>query len=62
MLRLTRLRVMAAFAIGVALLVWMARPPTRTVYVGGPVLTADSENRVVGGLAVEGERVAAVGS
>ena len=62
MLRLTRLRVLAAFAVGVALVVWIARPPARTVYVGGPVLTADAEDRVVGGLAVVGDRIAAVGS
>jgi hypothetical protein len=62
MLRLTRLRVIAAFAVGVAVLVWISRPPARTVYVGGPVFTMDAENRVALGLAVEGDRIAAVGS
>jgi predicted amidohydrolase YtcJ len=34
----------------------------RTVYVGGPVLTMDAEDRVVEALGVEGGRIAAVGS
>jgi hypothetical protein len=62
MLRVTRLRVVAAFAVGVAVVVWIARPPARTVYVGGPVFTMDAESRVVEGLAVEGDRIAAFGS
>jgi hypothetical protein len=62
MLRLTRVRVLAAFAVGVAVLVWMVRPPARTAYVGGPVFTMDAANRVVGGVAVRGDRIAAVGS
>ena len=62
MLRLTRVRVLAAFAVGVAVLVWLVRPPARTAYVGGPVFTMDAANRVVGGLAVRGDRIAAVGS
>jgi predicted amidohydrolase YtcJ len=34
----------------------------RTVYVGGPVLTMDAEDRVVEALGVEGDRIGAVGS
>jgi hypothetical protein len=37
-------------------------PPRRTVYAGGPVLTMDTEDRVVEALGVEGERIGAVGS
>jgi predicted amidohydrolase YtcJ len=62
MLRSTRVRVLAVFAVGVAVLVWMVRPPARTAYVGGPVFTMDAANRVAGGVAVRGDRIAAVGS
>lgn len=34
----------------------------RTLYVGGPILTMDADNRVVEALAVEGDRIAMVGS
>jgi len=34
----------------------------RVVYVGGPVLTMDPENRIVEGVATEGDRIAAVGT
>ncbi len=34
----------------------------RRVYVGGPILTVDPENRVVEALGIEGNRIAAVGS
>jgi len=54
--------VLAVFAVGVAVLVWMVRPPARTAYVGGPVFTMDAANRVAGGVAVRGDRIAAVGS
>ena len=53
---------LAVFAVGVAVLVWMVRPPARTAYVGGPVFTMDAANRVAGGVAVRGDRIAAVGS
>ncbi len=36
--------------------------PGPVLYVGGPILTMDSENRVVEALAVDGDRVAAAGS
>jgi predicted amidohydrolase YtcJ len=39
---------------------WL-RAPARVAYVGGPILTMDAGDRVVGGLAVEGDRIAAVG-
>jgi predicted amidohydrolase YtcJ len=39
---------------------WVQRPGP-VLYVGGPILTMDAENRVVGALAVDGERIAAVG-
>ena len=32
------------------------------LYVGGPILTMDADNRVVEALLVEGERIAAVGA
>jgi predicted amidohydrolase YtcJ len=48
-------------AIATGFLVWRRLPPGPVVYVGGPVLTLDAENRVVGGLATEGDRIAAVG-
>jgi len=35
---------------------------SRTVYVGAPVLTVDSENRVVEALGIENDRIGAVGS
>ncbi len=36
--------------------------PERTLYVGGPILTVDDEDRVVEALGVEGEHIAFVGS
>lgn len=36
--------------------------PGPVAYVGGPILTMDAENRVVDGLATDGDRVVAVGS
>ena len=33
-----------------------------TLYRGGPILTMDATNRIVDALAIEGERIAAVGS
>jgi predicted amidohydrolase YtcJ len=39
-----------------------SRDKKRTLYVGGPILTMDSENSVAEALAVEGNRIAAVGS
>lgn len=54
-----------ALALGAAALVLAAwawlRPPARTAFVGGPVLTMDAESRVADGVAIEGERIAAVG-
>ena len=53
----------AAVAIALAALAWSAlRPPPRTVYVGGPILTMDGGSRVVEALGTEGDRIAAVGS
>ncbi len=34
----------------------------RTVYIGGPVLTMDADNRIVEGVAVDGDRIAAIGN
>jgi predicted amidohydrolase YtcJ len=43
-------------------LVWtLAHRPGRVAYVGGPVLTMDAANRVVDGIALDGERIAMVG-
>jgi predicted amidohydrolase YtcJ len=36
--------------------------PGRTVYLGGSILTMDADDRIVEALAVDGERIAAVGS
>ncbi|MHC4422718.1 MAG: amidohydrolase [Planctomycetota bacterium] len=36
--------------------------PRRTLYIGGPILTMDPEDRIVEALGVEGDRIAAVGS
>lgn len=54
-------------AIGLAVVVagfavWWLRPPARVAYVGGAVLTMDTQDRVVGGIAIEGERIAQVGT
>jgi len=46
-----------------AMIAWSAlSAPGRTVYLGGPILTVDAGNRVVEALAVDGERIAGVGS
>jgi predicted amidohydrolase YtcJ len=37
-------------------------PAGKTVYVGGPIVTVDGENRVVEALGIEGDRIGAVGS
>jgi len=52
----------AAGALAVGLLALVACGPERTLYHGGPILTMDSEGRVVEALAVEGERIHAAGS
>jgi predicted amidohydrolase YtcJ len=52
---------LAALAIGLGVALF-ARGPQRVVYRGGPVLTMDGESRVVEALAIEGDRIAAVGS
>ena len=36
--------------------------PRRTLYLGGPILTMDPQDRIVEALGVEGDRIAAVGS
>ena len=36
--------------------------PRRSLYLGGPILTMDPQDRIVEALGVEGERIAAVGS
>ena len=59
----TRL-VLAALAVLVLAAVWwfFARPPGRTLYLDGPILSMDSSNRVVEALAVQGDRIVAAGS
>ena len=57
-------RVVGALALVAAIsaLVWnMDRAAGPTLYVGGPILTMDSEDRVAEALATEGERIALVG-
>lgn len=52
-----------ALAIAMAVFVlWRLRPPERVAYVGGAVLTMDPQDRVAGGVAIEGGRIAQVGS
>jgi len=58
--RLQLVAVLLGLALG--LVWWWRSAPPPTAYVGGPVLTMDPASRVVGGLAVEGGRIAAVGS
>jgi predicted amidohydrolase YtcJ len=61
-MKLRRL-LMALVAIAVVAGVWMLlQRPGRTLYLGGPILTMDAANRVVEALAVDGERIAAVGN
>jgi predicted amidohydrolase YtcJ len=58
-----RIAVPALVALAVLALVWYVQTrPGRTLYLGGPILTMDADNRVVGALAVDGERIAGVGS
>jgi len=50
-------------AVALGLIAWRAtRRPERILYVGGPVLTMDSTNRVAEALLTEGDRIVAVGS
>jgi predicted amidohydrolase YtcJ len=60
----TRGRAAAALALlaAAALAAWWLRPPGRTLFVGGPIVTLDASDRVVEALLVEGERIAAVGT
>jgi hypothetical protein len=52
-----------AAALAAAVIVWISsREETRTLYMGGPILSMDPANSVVAALAVEGDRIAAVGS
>lgn len=48
----------AALAAGVVL--WV-RPAAHVAYLGGPILTMDADDRVVSGLATEGDRIVEVG-
>jgi predicted amidohydrolase YtcJ len=58
-----RIVVVALVALAVLTLVWYVQTrPGRTLYVGGPILTMDADNRVVDALAVDGERIVGVGS
>jgi hypothetical protein len=50
----------AVVAAGVAL--WWLRPAPPVAWIGGPVITMDAASRVAGGVAIEGDRIAAVGS
>ena len=55
-----RVAVVLAIALAIGAFWWL-RPPVRVAYVGGAVLTMDAQDRVVGGVAIEGERIAQVG-
>jgi hypothetical protein len=49
--------------VALGFLLWSAlRPPARTFYTGGPIITLDAEGRVADALLVEGDRIVAVGS
>jgi len=52
---------LVAVALGSVLWLLVSRRE-RVLYVGGPILTMDATNRVVEALAVDGERIAAVGT
>jgi len=52
---------LAAVALALALLGLAGCGPERTLYVGGPVLTMDADDRSVAALGVEGDRIAFVG-
>jgi predicted amidohydrolase YtcJ len=41
---------------------WWIRPPARVAYVGGAVFSMDAENRIGGGVALQGDRIVRVGS
>jgi len=52
-----------ALLIGIGCLLWLdLRPPGRTLYFGGPVVTLDTEGSVVSALLVAGDRIVGVGS
>jgi predicted amidohydrolase YtcJ len=60
--RLVRLLVALGLLIAAIAVAWvLVQRPGRTLYVGGPILTMDAEDRIVGALAVDGERIAAAG-
>jgi len=52
----------AALALVLALLALVGCGPDRTLYVGGPIVTLDADDRVVEALGVEGDRIGFVGS
>jgi hypothetical protein len=52
-----------ALLVAFAWLLWLdLRPPGRTLYHGGPVVTMDADGNVASALLVEGDRILAVGS
>ena len=57
-----RIALIGAVVLAAALLWRWVRGPERVLYRGGPILTMDANNRVVGAVAVEGDRIVAVGS
>jgi predicted amidohydrolase YtcJ len=58
-----RATLLGVAAAGLLLAVWLwPRPLGPTLYLGGPILTLDASNRIVEALAVDGERIAAVGT
>lgn len=60
--QIRRLGVAFALIASVAAVTWWLRPPARVAWIGGPILTMDAVNRVAGGFAIDGDRIAAVGS
>ena len=61
MMRRIALGVLLVVALAAVAIWWRARPAPPTAYVGGPILTMDATDRVVGGLAVESGRIVRVG-
>ncbi len=53
--------ILVVIALILAVVWWRGTTPT-IVYLGGPILTMDADDRIAEALAVEGGRIAAVGS
>lgn len=56
-------RLTAAAVLAVVVSVWLLAPrqPEPRAWIGGPILTMDAEDRIAGGIGIEGDRIALVG-